>query len=316
MSNVLLTMAEDLSASTSSSFALKFAVDEHDCLHFAQALKALGHQVFFVNWQDLEAKQFKRMFCFNDSQYVDPVELESFDLAFVYKMEGFYFDLPKFYAMLDRLSTACGAVVNNVRTIRHNIDKHYLWQLAEAGVATIPSFKLDESAKLLDRDKAFVLKPFFGERGNGILLVKDSADLLEIRNKEHLYFAQKFMPEIRAGERSLVFLGKSFSHAVIKHPAADNPSEFRCNESLGGTVAVYHPQQEEIAFCERVLTEYENSGYPVHFSRIDILSTENGPVLLEAELLNPSVYANYSNIGAAFGAKLAAYFDQIIQRGP
>jgi hypothetical protein len=58
---------------------------------------------------------------------------------------------------------------------------------------------------------------------------------------------------------------------------------------------------------------YEGLGYPAHFSRVDILSVEGFPMLLEAELLNPSMYANYSKKGEAFGKQLALYFDRFIK---
>lgn len=50
----------------------------------------------------------------------------------------------------------------------------------------------------------------------------------------------------------------------------------------------------------------------MHFSRIDVVEVEGSPVLMEAELLNPSVYANYIGIGREFGSKLGAYFHELM----
>ncbi|MHB1198211.1 MAG: ATP-grasp domain-containing protein [Polaromonas sp.] len=327
MGNVMMTMAEDAAATSASNFGIRYAVDEYDCLHFAQALKEMGHQVYFVNWLDLDldldldlnldrnlpASQFKRMFSFNNSAFISARNICDMDMIFVYKMEGFYTDIARFDRMLERFSKS--NVINDIATIRHNMDKSYLWQLQQKGVEIIPSFQVAEIMDTIGGGAKFVIKPFRGERGKDIFLATARADLDKIKGRESDYFAQKFMPSIRNGERSLVFLGHQFQHAVIKYPSAKNINEFRCNESLGGTVAVYQPTGAEIDFCQNVLIKYEELGYPVHFSRVDIIDSgqDNRPLLLEAELLNPSVYANYSRKGEEFGAKLAAYFDRFMQ---
>jgi hypothetical protein len=61
-----------------------------------------------------------------------------------------------------------------------------------------------------------------------------------------------------------------------------------------------------------VLKVYASLGCPVHFSRIDFIDSAHGPVLMEAELLNPAAFANYSGKGRAFGQKVADYLDRLI----
>lgn len=313
MPNIVLTMAEDPSATTADNFGLYYRVDEHDCLHFAQCLKELGHQVYFVNWNDFQDESFKRIFSYNKSEFVQPIAHSDFRFAFVYKMEGFYFDMPRFHHMVSVLEKQCGVVVNHPSTIRHNICKDYLFDLLARGLNVIPSYNIDESTRQrLRRGEKLAVKLRHGERGNDIFLADRESDLEQIAGREHEYFAQEFIPEIREGERSLVFLGFEFCHAVLKRPSASRPDEFRCNESLGGTVEVYEPTEAELALSLRILKAYEQMGYPVHFSRIDLLNSKYGSVLLEAELLNPSIYANYSNKGRQFGEAIANYFQKLL----
>ena len=61
-----------------------------------------------------------------------------------------------------------------------------------------------------------------------------------------------------------------------------------------------------------MLKVYASLGCPVHFSRVDFIDGAHGPVLMEAELLNPAAFANYSGKGRAFGRKVADYFDRLI----
>jgi glutathione synthase/RimK-type ligase-like ATP-grasp enzyme len=313
LANILITLAEERESTRPDHFAVKYKVDEYDCYDFTDALKELGHDVYFVNWDDLRGRAFARMFHDNAKAFVSPLPLSRMHLTFVYKMEGFYFDLPRFFRMVETFAANSPLVVNNPATIRHNADKRYLWELEAKGIRVIPTRYVDASARgRLAAGEAFVLKPIRGERGQGVHLARRVEDLAVIAGHEDEYLAQDFMPDIRRGERSLVFLGFEYQLAVMKRPAADRPEEFRCNESLGGTVEVYEPTPEEIEFAVAVLRAYESLGCPVHYSRIDLIESGDGPTLMEAELINPAAFANYSCKGRQFGESLARYFDRLL----
>jgi len=313
LANILVTLAEERESTRPDHFAVKYRVDEYDCYDFTDALKELGHDVYFVNWDDLRGDAFARMFHDNAKRFVRPLALSRMDLAFVYKMEGFYFDLPRFFRMVEVFAAHSPLVVNDPATIRHNIDKRYLWELEGKGVRVIRTRPVDARLRArLAAGEALVLKPIRGERGGGIHLARRPEDLAAVAGREDEYLAQDFMPDVRRGERSLVFLGFEYQLAVMKRPAADRPKEFRCNESLGGTVEVYEPTPDEIEFAVAALWAYESLGCPVHYSRIDLIETDGGPTLMEAELINPAAFANYSGKGRQFGESLARYFDRLL----
>jgi glutathione synthase/RimK-type ligase-like ATP-grasp enzyme len=313
MSNILMTLAEEREATTDERFAVKYRVDEYDCFAFSDGLQALGHDVFFANWDDLRGSEFTRMFHDNAKRFTAPVPLKQMDLIFIYKMEGFYFDLNRFFRMVQTFASASKLVINHPATIKHNIDKRYLWDLEARGIEIITTHNVDERVReRLAAGAQFVLKPIRGERGQGVLLIKTLDELSMIKGREDEYLAQDYMPEIRDGERSLVFLGVEYQHAVLKRPSASNLDEFRCNESLGGTVSVYEPTIDELDFATRVLRAYESLGCPVHYSRIDLIRTASGPALVEAELINPSIFANYCGKGAQFGQSIARYFQGLL----
>lgn len=313
MANILFTLAEEPEKTSENHFAVRFGVDENDCFAFSDALQKLGHDVYFVNWNDLSGEAFTRMFHDNSKAFVTPPALTDFNLAFIYKMEGFYFDMPRFFKMVSLFERKIKRVVNDPKTIRHNIDKHYLFELEKAGMrVAVPRLLGEKLESELALGNKYVVKPRYGERGREVTLVNEPGDLIRFRGKEDQYIAQKYMPGIRDGEKSLVFLGYDYQHAVIKTPNRKDATEFRCNESLGGTVAVYEPTSAEVAYCLALLETYAGFGCPVHFSRVDFVSAPDGPTLIELELLNPSIFANYSNKGEVFGASFASYFDQLV----
>jgi glutathione synthase/RimK-type ligase-like ATP-grasp enzyme len=313
VSHILLTLAEERELTREDHFAVKLPVDDGDCYDFSTALQALGHEVFFANWDDLEGHQFSRMFHDNAKRFITPLPLSSADLIFVYKMEGFYFDLPRFFGMVQTFSEAAPLVVNDPATIRHNIDKRYLLDLEREGILVPPTQSVNDSVReRLAGGEAFVLKPISGERGTGVMLIRTPEELAAIEGHEDEYLAQDYIPGVRAGEISFVFLGFECQFAFLKRPS--NPEEFRCNASQGGTAVLYEPTAAEMDFALRTLKAYESFGCPIHYSRIDLISSDRGPMLMEAELINPSIFARYFDRGEEFGKKIAAYFDGLLRQ--
>ncbi|HEY0097718.1 MAG TPA: hypothetical protein VGB76_02090, partial [Pyrinomonadaceae bacterium] len=261
MSNILLTLAEEREFTRDDFFAVKMKVDDGDCYDFSNELQSLGHEVFFANWDDLDGREFTRMFHDNEKRFVSPLPLGDADLIFVYKMEGFYFDLPRFFQMVETFAASARIVVNHPATIRHNIDKRYLLELERVGVPVPPTRLIDETVReRVSRGERLVLKPVSGERGKDVMLADTLAALDSIKGREEEYLAQAYIPEVLAGERSLVFLGFEYQHAVLKRPSPRNPQEFRCNESRGGTVTHYEPTRAELDFALRTLRAYESLG--------------------------------------------------------
>jgi len=306
-----MTLAEESELTTDNHFAVKLKVDDGDCYDFSNELQALGHEVFFANWDDLAGREFERMFHDNAKRFVAPPPLSTMDLIFVYKMEGFYFDLGRFFQMVETFAAAAPHVVNHPRTIRHNIDKRYLLELEREGILVPPTQLMNDSVReRLSRGEAFVLKPISGERGTGVTLVTTPDELDAIKGQEQKYLAQDFIPGVRAGEISFVFLGFECQFVFLKR--ASNPEEFRCNTSQGGTAVLYEPTPEEMNFALRTLRTYESFGCPIHYSRVDLIRSDRGPMLMEAELINPSIFARYFDRGEDFGKKIAAYFHNLL----
>jgi len=307
-----MTLAEEREATRDNHFAVKLKVDDGDCYDFSNELQALGHEVFFANWDDLDGREFLRMFHDNAKRFIAP-PLSHMDLIFVYKMEGFYFNLDRFFQMVRTFAEAAPLVVNDPATIRHNIDKRYLVELERKGILVPPTQLMNDSVReRLAGGEAFVLKPINGERGMGVMLVTTPGDLAAVAGHEHEYLAQDYIPGVREGEISFVFLGFECQFVFLKRPA--NPEEFRCNASQGGTAALYEPTAAEMSLALQTLRAYESFGCPIHYSRIDMIRSDRGPMLMEAELINPSIFARYFDRGEEFGKKIAAYFDGLLKK--
>jgi glutathione synthase/RimK-type ligase-like ATP-grasp enzyme len=99
---------------------------------------------------------------------------------------------------------------------------------------------------------------------------------------------QQLVPEIRTnGEISMMFFSSAFSHAVSKRPQA---GEFRVQERLGGRIASIDPPQALVGYAHALL---ETSAPGCLYARVDAVVTDERFVLMEIELLEPSLYLEH-----------------------
>src|SRR4029077_9194837 len=96
-----------------------------------------------------------------------------------------------------------------------------------------------------------------------------------------------------AGEWSLVFFGRRFSHAVLKRPAA---GDYRVQWEFGGSAVSASPPAPLIADAERVIAAAP--GVPL-YARVDGVEREGRLVLMELELIEPHLFLSWGDGAAA-----------------
>ncbi len=202
----------------------------------------------------------------------------------------------RFYGWVEGMARV-KPVWNDVATMRWNGDKRYLVELAKAGV-TIPRTKLVRDLRELDDrsypDGSLVLKPVVSAGAyRTVLLSTPTAE--ELRSEiasilEHSpVLVQEFMPEVASdGEYSFIFVDDIFTHAVVKKPRR---GDFRVQEEHGGSIRPYKPSSTLIAQAGRVLTA---CGRETLYARVDGVLRDGVLVLMELELIEPSLYLSYA----------------------
>ena len=90
------------------------------------------------------------------------------------------------------------------------------------------------------------------------------------------------------GEASLIFFDGVLSHAVRKAPAA---GDFRVHELHGGSVAGHHPSPVQLEVARAALAAAPT---PTAYARIDLVPGAAGPVVMEAELIEPELFLPHS----------------------
>ena len=207
-----------------------------------------------------------------------------------------YHRLPTMFGVwLQGLQDSGRTVWNSPETVLANIDKLYLRQLEERGIA-IPKTRWLErpdaasirTAMLAEGWQKAVLKPRIAATAYGTyLMATDTSpsedELAPARASGALL--QEYIAEVAAhGETSMVYCDGVFSHAVIKHA---RPGDFRVQKDFGGSVEAITPAAELIAFGDRVMATIPER--PL-YARVDVIESARGPLLMELELIEPELY--------------------------
>lgn len=236
------------------------------------------------------------------------VDWSRFSCVVVRSCWDYHLKAAAFHAWIDRLERSRVAVWNPPATIRWNADKRYLRDLAARGVAAVPtmyveqgdSTPLHEVLRAQGWERA-VVKPAVSASAHATWTTdraRSAGDDERFRalTTRTRTLVQPFVDAVvESGEWSLVFIDGAYSHAVLKRPCA---GDFRVQEEHGGSARVLEPDARVIASAGDVLAAAGSMGTGSLYARVDGCIARDAFVLMELELIEPTLYLGTSR-GAA-----------------
>ncbi|HEY1889705.1 MAG TPA: hypothetical protein VGG63_04825 [Steroidobacteraceae bacterium] len=210
------------------------------------------------------------------------------------------------------------ALVNPPPVIRWNTDKHYLRELALAGVPTVPTQFVEPGEGAAEALRRFlregtaewVVKPAVGAGSRDAARYSRGEDRAAAAHIERLLDAgrsvllQPYLAQIDLhGETALIYFAGRFSHAIRKGPllrqgAAPTDALFAEEQ-----ITPRSPGTDELQVAAQVLTALPFEA-PL-YARVDLIRHEDGrPCLLELELTEPSLFLTHAPEAAGRLAEL------------
>jgi glutathione synthase/RimK-type ligase-like ATP-grasp enzyme len=209
--------------------------------------------------------------------------------------------------------TSVPRLYNPAPVVLPNTDKTYLADLAAAGLPVVPTQLVPPGAEPeLPESGEFVLKPSVGAGSRGVGRFDADRPGAFRQAREHAarlhasgrtVLLQPYLNAVdTAGETALIFFDGVFSHAIRKGPMLQPDTGHQVDGEalyLEENITAREPSPAELAVAERVL-KHANAGLDesLLYARIDLLPGPDGPVLLELELVEPSLFLLHAD-GAA-----------------
>ncbi|SHF29464.1 ATP-grasp domain-containing protein [Pedobacter caeni] len=227
----------------------------------------------------------------------DPAaDWKNYDVAIIKSPWDYHENINEFKQWLDHLQSLNVKLLNPYERVRWNMDKHYLGEIADSGLAVIPSIFLERGDSLdlnaltahFNTEK-LIIKPCIsaGAKNTYILTVQNLADHEAQINEllqEEAFVAQPFMSEIHDGEWSFLFFNGTYSHSLLKTP---KDGDFRVQSYHGGSV---NPQEGVGKHIQSATAYVEQYAKGCLYARVDGLIVNGELSLMELELIEPYLF--------------------------
>lgn len=272
-----------------------------------QPMLLLGWQTEVVSW---------RSTCVNWSDY---------DVVIIRSPWDYQDDMESFIAVLSNIENSSARLENNLSVVQWNINKNYLKSLEDAEVQIVPTLwpETFDAENLTDYFTHFsteqiVLKPRVSANAdNTFWLTKENyqSKLTELsqafENRELM--VQPFITAIcQEGEFSLFYFNGNYSHTILKTPAN---GDFRVQEEHGGSLFAVTPESALKTAAQKTMQAISNLHGELLYARIDFVRHQDTFALMEAELIEPSLYFNMDDTSPqrfvdAFATRMASSIAQ------
>ena len=247
------------------------------------------------------------------------INWNNFDLAIIRSTWDYQDRIQEFLDVLENINSSNCILENSLELVKWNIDKSYLKKLSEKRIQIVPSlFYESYSKKILSDSFSFfstnklIIKPAISANADDTFIIDTENSekisiMLEKTFTNRKFIIQPFIENIVfEGEYSLIFFGNTYSHTLVKKPKS---GDFRVQEEHGGILApIEKPDIKMVHEAKKVLNNLPHKSL---YSRIDFVKRENNFLLMEVELIEPSLYFNLNPSAAT---KFASIINKKFQK--
>jgi glutathione synthase len=182
------------------------------------------------------------------------VNMESFDVVLLRQDPPFDLAYITSTHLLERIHPKT-LVVNDPASVRNAPEKIFVMGFSDLMPPTLISRDKDEINAFRAEHGAVVMKPLHGHGGAAVFRVLPQDmnfgslyDLFSVTFKEQ-WVIQRFLPEVKHGDKRIILIDGEFAGAVNRVPAED---DLRSNMVRGGAAKATELSPREREICERV----------------------------------------------------------------
>lgn len=233
------------------------------------------------------------------------VNWDDFDVVLIRTPWDYQDDPELFLSVLSDIEASRAQLENSLDIVKWNINKKYLKSLELQQVIIVPTLWHEHWDKDLVRASfshfnvdQIVIKPCVSANAdNTFWLTKHSFDAhinqLSETFKKRDFMVQPFAENIiKEGEFSCFYFSGQYSHCILKTPKAN---DFRVQEEHGGRLKTITPEAKLLEQAKFALSKLPE--IPM-YARLDFVRIGNEFAMMEAELIEPSLYFNMDSKSA------------------
>ena len=275
-----------------STFALLLEAEKrgHSISYYTPEKLALAEGKVFASVQSLNVRdKAGDHFTLGEAKRSD---LASFDVILLRQDPPFDMNYITTTHLLEKLPNTL--VVNNPRSVRNAPEKMFVMDYADLMPPTLITRDLEEIKAFRAKQKDIVMKPLYGKGGESVFRI--SPDDLNFGSLYDMFagifreawVVQKFLPEVKEGDKRIILVDGEFAGAVNRVPAE---GDLRSNMVRGGSPKKTDLSAREREICDRLGPELKKRG--LLFTGIDVI----GGWLTEINVTSPTGIRAIRNLG-------------------
>jgi glutathione synthase len=221
------------------------------------------------------------------------VELSSFDVVLLRQDPPFDLAYITSTHMLERIQPKT-LVVNDPAHVRNAPEKVFVTEFPDLMPPTLLTRDLEAIKQFRAEQGDIVMKPLYGKGGEAVFRLEREDlnfgslyDLFAATFREQ-WVVQKFLPEVRNGDKRIILVDGEFAGAINRVPAAD---DLRSNMVRGGVPKATELTRREREICARLGPALRQRG--LLFVGIDVI----GDYLTEINVTSPTGIRAVKNFG-------------------
>lgn len=190
-----------------------------------------------------------------------------------------------------------GRIVNSPEVLAWSTEKRYLEELHAARLPVVPTMFVEPGERFPVIEGEVVVKPSEsgGSQDTERHDQESEKDAARLATRIHLsgrtVMIQPYLRGVEGhGETALIYLGGEFSHAIHKGPMLKDGKAVHHGLFVEEEIAPREPTASELAVGERVMAHVKARFGALAYARVDLLPALGGHLVLEVELVEPSLF--------------------------
>ena len=176
-------------------------------------------------------------------------------------------------------------ILNNPFHVRNAPEKIFVTEFSKFMPDTLITRETDEIIKFKNKNKNIIIKPLYGNGGEGVFYVKDNDSNFNViienflNSNEEQFIVQSYIPEVKKGDKRIILIDGEVVGAINRIPAKN---ENRSNMHVGGKPIKTSLNKNDKLICDTISPHLKSKG--LFFVGIDVI----GNYLTEINVTSPT----------------------------
>ncbi len=176
-------------------------------------------------------------------------------------------------------------ILNNPFHVRNSPEKIFVTEFSKFMPETLITREANEIMKFKKKNKNIIIKPLYGNGGEGVFYIKDNDTNFNVIMENFLnlyeeqFIIQRYIPEVKKGDKRIILIDGEVVGAINRIPAKN---ENRSNMHVGGKPIKTSLNKMDKLICEAISPHLKAKG--LFFVGIDVI----GNYLTEINVTSPT----------------------------